>query len=461
MTDAIDASGDSDFGAAYVIHVTFTGEERRRDPDARLDEAIGLAQAIDLDVVHAEIAVVNRPRPATLIGEGKVQQILQRLDEASPRPGLVIVDAALTPVQHRNLEKAWNAKVLDRTALILEIFGARARTAEGRLQVDLAHLTYQKSRLVRSWTHLERQRGGRGFLGGPGERQIESDRRAIEEKINRLQARLDEVRRTRTLQREKRKKAPHPVVALVGYTNAGKSTLFNRLSNSDVVARDQLFATLDPTMRAIDLPSGLRIIASDTVGFISDLPTQLVAAFRATLEEVNEADLILHVRDAAHADSNAQREDVIDVLSQLGVDADDPRPVVEVLNKIDLLGADDAAALVAKARLTQDGPMSLDEPARIGVSAVTGEGVRDLCALIDAILTADHETYRATIAAGDGAPLAWLHEHGDVRDRTDADGAVTVEVRLNEKAAGQFRKIFPTTALQPPDAGANLRRLTA
>ncbi len=256
MTIESGASGESDFTAAFVIHVSFAGDERQRRPQARLEEAIGLAQAIDLKVRYSEIATISRPRPSTLIGEGKAEQVLKRLDETSPRPGLVIVDAALTPVQHRNLEKAWSAKVLDRTALILEIFGERARTAEGRLQVDLAHLTYQKSRLVRSWTHLERQRGGRGFLGGPGERQIESDRRAIEEKIRRLEGKLDQVRRTRSLQREKRKKAPHPVVALVGYTNAGKSSLFNRLANADVVARDQLFATLDPTMRAIDLPIG-------------------------------------------------------------------------------------------------------------------------------------------------------------------------------------------------------------
>ncbi|MGD9799102.1 MAG: GTPase HflX, partial [Parvularculaceae bacterium] len=297
-----------------MIHVAFADDDRRRSPEARLEEAIGLAEAIDLKVVFAEVALVSNPRPATLIGSGRVEAIAAKLNASDPRPGLVIVDAALSPVQHRNLEKAWNAKVLDRTALILEIFGARARTAEGRLQVDLAHLTYQKSRLVRSWTHLERQRGGRGFLGGPGERQIESDRRAIEVKIDRLREKLEQVRRTRTLQREKRRKTPHPVVALVGYTNAGKSTLFNRLARAEVVARDQLFATLDPTMRAIDLPSGQRVILSDTVGFISDLPTQLVAAFRATLEEVNEADLILHVRDCAHADADAQREDVIDVL---------------------------------------------------------------------------------------------------------------------------------------------------
>ena len=432
-------------GAAFVIHVELPRDDRRRTPAARLDEACGLAQAIDLRVVHAEVTVIGPPKPATLIGAGKVDAIRAMLDAGDPRPGLVIIDAALSPIQHRNLEKAWDAKVLDRTALILEIFGARARTAEGRLQVDLAHLTYQKSRLVRSWTHLERQRGGRGFLGGPGERQIESDRRAIENEIDRLKARLEEVRRTRNLQRAKRRKAPHPVVALVGYTNAGKSTLFNRLTRSDVVARDQLFATLDPTMRAVDLASGQRIILSDTVGFISDLPTQLVAAFRATLEEVLEADLILHVRDAAHEDADSQREDVIDVLAELGVAGDAETPVIEVLNKIDLLPEDDRKSLLILARGGRDSAArTVEDPLRAAVSAATGEGVEDLLKLADEILTADRERYTIRLPAADGAARAFLHEHGDVASAIEGDEGVAIEVRLSEKSFGQFRKLFPS-----------------
>lgn len=451
-------TSDRDFSAAYVIHVAFAGDERQRTAAARLEEAVGLANAIDLKVARAEVATISSPRPSTLLGAGRVEGLRRALDAESPRPALVVIDAALTPVQHRNLEKELDAKVLDRTALILEIFGERARTSEGRLQVDLAHLTYQKSRLVRSWTHLERQRGGRGFLGGPGERQIESDRRAIGNQIDRLKERLEQVRRTRTLQREKRKKAPHPVVALVGYTNAGKSTLFNRLSKSDVVARDQLFATLDPTMRAVDLPSGQRIILSDTVGFISDLPTQLVAAFRATLEEVNEADLILHVRDAAHEDTDAQRDDVIGVLSQIGIDANDARPVIEVLNKVDLLLEDDRFALLAASRAARaDAPMTIEEPARIAISAVTGEGLDVLCAFIDAVLTVDRETYAVAIDSGDGAPIAWLHSHGDVKSETEENGLVAMTVRLSEKSAGQFRKFFPQVSLSAVRSQANRR----
>ena len=290
----------------------------QRSPEAKLDEAVGLAHAIDLDVVSSGIVPLAEIRPATFIGKGKVDEIagLVKSDEA----GIVVMDCALSPVQQRNLEKAWQAKVLDRTGLILEIFGRRAHTREGSLQVELAHLTYQKSRLVRSWTHLERQRGGFGFLGGPGETQIETDRRLIEERIARIENDLDKVKRTRKLHRDSRKRVPYPIVALVGYTNAGKSTLFNRLTQARVLSADMLFATLDPTLRAVDLPHGARIILSDTVGFISDLPTMLVAAFRATLEEVIEADVILHVRDVSHEDAEAQQHDVEDVLRQLGID---------------------------------------------------------------------------------------------------------------------------------------------
>lgn len=433
---------------AVVVHPALAGETGMRTPEARLEEAVGLAAAINLEVVEATIAPLGRPTPATYLGSGKVSAIRADLDARTPRPGLVIIDCALSPVQHRNLERELDAKVLDRTALILEIFGARARTSEGRLQVELAHLTYQRSRLVRSWTHLERQRGGRGFLGGPGERQIESDRRALANRIDRLKSRLEEVRRTRSLQRARRRRAPYPVVALVGYTNAGKSTLFNRMTASAVFAQDLLFATLDPTMRAADLASGQRIILSDTVGFISELPTNLIAAFRATLEEVLEADVIVHVRDVAHADTEAQRTDVLSVLASLGLGSNVHRPVIEALNKIDLLDPQRRAATRLAARRSLEGQsFSLEEPAEIALSSTTGEGVDELEALIDRLVTADREVFVIEASVAEGRARAFLHEAGDVLIEEPAGETVRYIVRLTEKARGQFQKAFPLATL--------------
>jgi GTP-binding protein HflX len=411
-----------------------------------LDEAVGLAAAIGIEVVHAEVVRLQQRRPATLLGTGKVQEIKERVEAAAEddaKVELVIVNDALTPVQHRNLERAWSAKVLDRTALILEIFGERAQTREGVLQVALAHLTYQRSRLVRSWTHLERQRGGAGFLGGPGERQIEADRRVLAEKIDRLKAQLTEVQRTRTLQRAKRKKAPHPIVALVGYTNAGKSTLFNRMTGAEVLSADLLFATLDPTMRKVDLPSGTRLILSDTVGFISDLPTGLVAAFRATLEEVLEADIVVHVRDVAHEESDAQRADVLEVLKDLGVHDEDGRKVIEVWNKADLLdpGARDVLAVTARSR-AGEARATLGDPVPVLASALTGQGTQDLYDWIDRLLTEDHDVRLVMIPSTDGAALSWLHAHAEVQGQEAQDGGTLATVRLGEKEAGQFEARF-------------------
>jgi GTP-binding protein HflX len=404
---------------------------------------MGLAASIGLDIRHAAILPLRAPRPATLLGGGQVAAQAEAL--AAAGVAVVIVDAALTPVQQRNLERAWSCKVIDRTGLILDIFGARAATREGTLQVELAHLEYQRSRLVRSWTHLERQRGGFGFLGGPGETQIEADRRLIAERITKLKQELEQVRRTRGLHRTARKRVPFPVVALVGYTNAGKSSLFNVLTGAAVVARDQLFATLDPTMRGVRLPSGRRAILSDTVGFISDLPTELVAAFRATLEEVAQADVILHVRDSAHPDSAAQRADVIAVLDGMAREgALDPGwrgRAIEVLNKADLLGGVDAVPVRAG-----------QEDATQAVSAVTEEGLEALLRKIDARIAAGMTVVDIDLAASDGARLAWLYRHGEVMRRADRDDRVCVTVRLLPADLARFERERGSAAA-PQDAG--------
>ena len=400
-----------------------------RDPAAQLAEAIGLAQAISLDVVHAESVALRSARPATLIGAGKVAELKEIVSDA--KVDVAIVDGELSPVQQRNLETSWNCKVIDRTGLILEIFSARARTREGRLQVELAQLTYQRSRLVRSWTHLERQRGGLGTVGGPGESQLEADRRMIDQRITRLKRQLKAVSRTRELHRKRRRQAPWPVIALVGYTNAGKSTLFNRLTAEQVFAEDLLFATLDPTMRGVRLPSGRQVVLSDTVGFVSDLPTHLIAAFRATLEEVLEADLILHVRDIAHPESDAQSADVESVLADLGLGLDATERILEVLNKIDLLDGP-AFARVTNGSLRHDG--------EVPISAITGAGIETLLTRVEARLSERQEILEIALDAEDGSNLAWLYRHGRVLSRDDAEGRVRLKVGLDPIDLGRWRK---------------------
>jgi GTP-binding protein HflX len=422
---------------ALVIHPQREERAPVRGAAARLEEAVGLTLALDLVAARTMIAPLRGRTPATLFGKGKVEEIARLCEDAEI--DVAVVDDALTPVQQRNLEKAWKVKVIDRTGLILEIFARRARTREGRLQVELARLTYERSRLVRTWTHLERQRGGFGVMGGPGETQIETDRRLLAEKIARLKRDLVEVRRTRTLQRSARKRQPYPTVALVGYTNAGKSTLFNRLTASEVVAQDMLFATLDPTLRSLKLPDGRPAILSDTVGFISDLPHELVESFRATLEEVREADVILHVRDIASDETDAQAADVRAVLERLGVDLDERR-VVEVWNKADLVDEEGRAALAGDARRAH--------PPALLVSAVTGEGTEALLAAI-AELVDEAPPVAAHVPAGDGAAIAWLYRHGRVMDRASLpDGAVTLSVRLTPKALGQFEQMFPDAEIR-------------
>ena len=413
---------------AAVIHPDIRGTRGTgRLPDAALEEAVGLAEAIDLDVRLNTVVTLNKPRPATLLGSGKVEDLGYDLKDHDIE--IVVVDAELTPGQQRNLEREWHCKVIDRTGLILEIFGARARTREGRLQVELAALNYQKSRLVRSWTHLERQRGGVGFMGGPGERQIESDRRMIAEKITRLEKELRGVSRTRTLHRDSRRKVPFPTVALVGYTNAGKSTLFNRLTDAAVDAKDMLFATLDPTMRGLSLPSGERIILSDTVGFVSNLPHDLVAAFAATLEEVRDAQIVLHVRDMAHTDRDHQKADVLAILEEIGLNPG--TPIIEVQNKIDLVDTEERARLATLAQ---------GSDAFVALSAVTGEGCQTLMAAIDAHLREARETCEFKVPSHDGSAIAWLHEHGEVLERRDAEGMTTILVALFPADARRFEK---------------------
>jgi GTPase len=409
-----------------------------RTGNARAEEAEGLAGAIDLDVVHKSVIKLNRPRPATLLGEGSVENLAEIIQAEEIE--LAIVDHSLTPVQQRNLESAWKIKVIDRTGLILEIFGERAKTREGVLQVELAHLTYQKGRLVRSWTHLERQRGGGGFMGGPGETQIESDRRLLQGKIDRLKLELEQVIQTRKLHRAKRQKVPYPVVALVGYTNAGKSTLFNRLTGAEVLAADMLFATLDPTLRRLKLPHGGMVILSDTVGFISNLPTHLVAAFRATLEEVLEADLILHVRDIADAESNAQAQDVETILRSLGVEPNDANKLIEVWNKVDLL---DEQSLMSAQVLT--GEQGGSGPLKMPVSAISGQGLPQLLAAVEAKLSGIADLFECVVDVANLGKLDWIYRNSVVLERVDQeDGSIALKLRTSPQSRIEIEKKLGT-----------------